>query len=744
MADYGLQTHIKRVQLPAGTEYAIEKGVYKVTTDNTNSTSTAILVGIDEYNEINALWDGMIIAVTMPPSVTSATGVTVKLSGQQAKSVWLPESKKACTDEMKAGCTYLLMYDGTNDRWVLFGNSDTPGFGKITISSTNIIADTPMDTLTLVAGSNVTLTPDATNDKITIASSYTDTKNTAGATDTSSKIFLVGATEQGTSSTPHKVTYTQDTAYVGTDGHLYSHSKQVVNLSDSQALTNKTYNGYTLAAASAKGVDNSVPKDSTSTNLPTTAAVAAAIKTAIDGLPEPMIFKGTVGTGGTIQWSALPAPAATNEGYTYKVITDRTTSQTTTLTQNVEAGDTIISNATNWVVIPSGDEPSGTVTSVGITNGGGLTVSGSPIESSGTITISHADTSSQSSVDNSGNTFIQDITLDTYGHITGIGSGTVSHQTIKQDGITGATAHHFAVCSTAAGTAAKTANVLNGTPTLENGLRVTVFFENANTATSAPTLNINSKGAKNIYYIKPSDGSIAQVTENQKAFLRDLCTFYYVVNSKVNSGKGGWLLSGDAIYSTTSIGSASAGTAIAADDITAWSDGTLSSFGSASISEIKSTGTKGSGKESSDGWSAGTLPSLSYTSRTIPNVTGVGSLPSLTKTDVTNLSSTDTTVSVNDTTLVISYAAGSTTATKITNWSAGTLPTLGTAITADDITSWSAGTLPILNWDSATIKVGATNNYVSAKPSLSYTARSIPNITVSSKTVMTDLTVAKG
>ena len=50
-----------------------------------------------------------------------------------------------------------------------------------------------------------------------------------------------------------------------------------------------------------------------------------------------------------------------------------------------------------------------------------------------TITISHADTSSQASVNNSGNAFIQDITVDTYGHITGITSGTVTdNDTITQ------------------------------------------------------------------------------------------------------------------------------------------------------------------------------------------------------------------------------------------------------------------------------------------------------------------------
>jgi hypothetical protein len=46
--------------------------------------------------------------------------------------------------------------------------------------------------------------------------------------------------------------------------------------------------------------------------------------------------------------------------------------------------------------------------------GGGITV--------GADTVSHADTSSQASVNNSGGTVIQDITLDTYGHLTGITS----------------------------------------------------------------------------------------------------------------------------------------------------------------------------------------------------------------------------------------------------------------------------------------------------------------------------------
>ena len=47
-------------------------------------------------------------------------------------------------------------------------------------------------------------------------------------------------------------------------------------------------------------------------------------------------------------------------------------------------------------------------------------------DTTGDTTITHVDTSSQASVNNSGATFIQDVTLDTYGHVTGLGSVTVT------------------------------------------------------------------------------------------------------------------------------------------------------------------------------------------------------------------------------------------------------------------------------------------------------------------------------
>ena len=66
-----------------------------------------------------------------------------------------------------------------------------------------------------------------------------------------------------------------------------------------------------------------------------------------------------------------------------------------------------------------------------ITAGSGLSGGGT-----GNVTLSHSDTSSQSSVNNSGATVIQDVTLDTYGHVTGLASHTM---TLANLGYTGAT-----------------------------------------------------------------------------------------------------------------------------------------------------------------------------------------------------------------------------------------------------------------------------------------------------------------
>ena len=87
----------------------------------------------------------------------------------------------------------------------------------------------------------------------------------------------------------------------------------------------------------------------------------------VDNLPNPMVYRGTLGTGGTI--TSLPVNGTANIGDTYKVITAGTYAG-----QAADIGDTFIcdsktSSANTWTLIPSGDEPAQTAAEVEYSNG---------------------------------------------------------------------------------------------------------------------------------------------------------------------------------------------------------------------------------------------------------------------------------------------------------------------------------------------------------------------------------------
>ena len=162
----------------------------------------------------------------------------------------------------------------------------------------------------------------------------------------------------------------------------------------------------------------------------------------------------------------------------------------------------------------------GTVNSVA--SGDGLT--GGPITSTGTLKAnlkSYTKLVNDSTAATETSDRIYPVVLDKTGYLAVNVPWTDSHQTIKQDGVTGATGNHYATCSTSASTAAKTATITSGTPTLETGLRVIINFTNTNSADS-PTLNINGLGAKNIFH----NGS--QITTgSNKSLLSGFIEFVY-------------------------------------------------------------------------------------------------------------------------------------------------------------------------------------------------------------------------
>lgn len=161
----------------------------------------------------------------------------------------------------------------------------------------------------------------------------------------------------------------------------------------------------TLGTAAAK--DYTSTYDPTSSDLVTGEAVGEAI----NSMPNPMIFKGSLGDGGTI--TQLPAPVAANEGFTYKVITEGTyAGMPAGIGDMFTCGDPDNDHIFEWVHFPSGDEPGGTVMSVKIQGSGAIAVDDeSAITTSGVRTISHNDSGVSAGTYTS-------VTVDEKGHVT--------------------------------------------------------------------------------------------------------------------------------------------------------------------------------------------------------------------------------------------------------------------------------------------------------------------------------------
>ena len=106
-------------------------------------------------------------------------------------------------------------------------------------------------------------------------------------------------------------------------------------------------------------IDGQYPDDNRDFNLaagdgieitPVTAGVEISVKAP---LPGPMIFRGTVGTGGTV--ASLPDANVDNIGWTYVAVTAGSTPDDTP--KSYEIGDMLVSNGEEWTVIPAGDDP---------------------------------------------------------------------------------------------------------------------------------------------------------------------------------------------------------------------------------------------------------------------------------------------------------------------------------------------------------------------------------------------------
>lgn len=224
-------------------------------------------------------------------------------------------------------------------------------------------------------------------------------------------------------------------------------------------------NTYTLGAACAKGVDTSISSGSTSTNLPTTAAVASYVSSQASSDTKatqtgtntsgsyPLLFKNTANT--------TDETAAVRYGNTSgKLVTVNPSSG------NINAssfnGITITDDGADGIFIASAEG------SIVVEGGNDFTLGTACAKDVGTVT--------------SGNT----------GLVTG---GDVYTAIQNAGGGGGRVATYYTTCSTAAGTAAKVITISGWTPA--SGDILGVRFSTANTA-ATPTLKVNGT-TKSIY-----------------------------------------------------------------------------------------------------------------------------------------------------------------------------------------------------------------------------------------------------
>lgn len=508
-------------------------------------------------------------------------------------------------------------------------------FSNVKVGTTTIAADSKTDTLTLTAGTNITLTPNATSDSVTIAvngmpskvsdldndSGFITSSGTAsnvsgtveiehggtGATSASAARTNLGLGSAATASTSSTVgnnsslpTGAAIQSYVTGLGYT-TNTGTVTSVATGAGLTGGTITGSgtikadiksetksSLTAASkgsttnreyAVGLDANgdlsvnVPWENTQTITGVKGSSESSYRTGNVSISATNIGLGNVEnkSSATIRGELTKSNVTTALGFTpytqdevnalvssvftYKG-TKSTYAQVSTLIdmktgdvwQVTEDNSEYVYNGSAWEKLGPTIDLSGYLTSVSVA-GQSLTPGSSSITAEQLKTAlglgSAAYASTASSVGNNTN-LPTGAAVQSY--VTGLGyttnTGTITeikmngsskgtsgsvdlgtvltaHQTIKQDGVTGATVNRFGTCGIAAGTAAKTVAITTGTFSLETGAKVTVKFTYANTA-SNPTLNVGGTGAKNIFH----RGSRI-TTGTNKALLAGTCEFVY-------------------------------------------------------------------------------------------------------------------------------------------------------------------------------------------------------------------------
>jgi hypothetical protein len=311
--------------------------------------------------------------------------------------------------------------------WGTFDGKADYSFVTIAVSGqTDVVADSASDTLTLVAGTGVTITTDAVGDSVTIAAT--------GSGGTVTSIATSAPLSGGTITSTGTISITQSNA--STDGYLSSTDWNTFNgKQDALTFTSPLVNTTGTVTINQSGAASDGYLSSIDWN-------------AFNGKAS-LAFK-TISVSGQ---SDIVADTADD-----------------TLTFVAGSGVTITTDALTDALTINATGTGGTVTSIDLTAGAKIAVSGGPITSSGSITVAHTTTDPAdlptmtsfisyvntnggnveavgpvgqllavltgatvtTSTSNTGGTVLQNMAIDDYGHVFGISSVTLDTDDITE------------------------------------------------------------------------------------------------------------------------------------------------------------------------------------------------------------------------------------------------------------------------------------------------------------------------
>jgi len=436
---------IEKVTLPDNNTYDLisktTKGIVRCELASISGDAATVTVA-----GVTSLYDGLTLYIQnniSPWTVWDFSYATLNVNNLGAKDIKGSNSYISAFSRWLTGTSYLFVYNATADIWEI-------QTGKGTVTSVTIKGTSPI----------VSSSSSAIKDEGTVTLSHATSGVTSGNYgDTSAQTPDYGDTfkvpsfsvdDKGHVTVAGEHTVTIPASEIsGLDGNITgspSTSKTLSAFSETDGVVSATFSDISITKSQVSDfptVDTVVT--SGSSNLIT----SGAVYTAIDNLPEPMIFKGTLGTGGTI--SALPTASASNEGWVYKVITAGTYDSQAAKVGDVFACATLDSGTTyEWIIIPAGDTDSDTWRNIkvngteklgsAISSGAVDFVDGTYIsasfdgtgskvafshDTSGVTAGSYGDTSDQTP--SYGDTFkVPSMTVDSQGHVTVAGEHTVT------------------------------------------------------------------------------------------------------------------------------------------------------------------------------------------------------------------------------------------------------------------------------------------------------------------------------